>query len=144
MQTPFVEKRKQNQLRVPAFDGDIPKLWSYGVRDGDPVHTQEGALGALYYFSMEYLREKGYDMLHFGGSRAFLRDGVLQFKRKRGMQLVGLPKRGFQIRPLGGITESKDFFIRNPFIYEDNSLLRCAVFLDGGQPCDEEDIERIA
>jgi hypothetical protein len=80
--------------------------------------------------------------LHLGGSRAFLRDGVLQFKKKRGLRVVGNSNRGFLIRPLSASAGLKGFLLRNPFIYIDQGKLHGAVFVENHDDCCNKSLEQ--
>ncbi|TLD40101.1 MAG: hypothetical protein JETT_3628 [Candidatus Jettenia ecosi] len=81
--------------------------------------------------------------MNFGGTRAFLHDGVLQYKKRWGLQIVGSSKMGFLIQPLTKSVNVKNFFLRNPFIYIDEDKLNGAVFIESDQLCSQEDLKKI-
>lgn len=92
------------------------RAWSLGVKDGDYRYVREGALGALYYFKMQYLAGQGFTRLNAGASRAFLEDGVLQYKMKWGARLTS-PRQGSLLLQI--VTRSPaliSFLKNNPFI----------------------------
>jgi hypothetical protein len=119
------------------------KLLILGIKDGDSNYIKDGAIGALYYFSFCYSVEKGYTKIHFGGSRPFLKDGVLRYKKKWNQKIFDEGRMGFLIKPLS-ITEGlKGFFLNNPLIYEDKTDLNGAIFVAGDQSFSKEDFENI-
>ena len=121
----------------------VPCIWSFGVKDGNTDYLKAGVIGAQCYFAVVYLKEKGYKKMHFGGSRAFLKDGVLQYKKERGLQVMGSPRKGFLVKPLSNSAGTKGFFLRNPFIYLNKSKLIGAVFVENDQLSSEKDFEKI-
>jgi len=118
-------------------------LHDIGVKDGKFDYVKEGVLGALNYFPIIYSKEKGYKRVNFGLSRAFLKDGVLQFKKKRGMQIVDTSKKYFLIKILSKTAGVKGFFLNNPFIYMDKEKFNGAIFMGNDQSLSQEDFKRI-
>ncbi len=125
------------------YKKNLPCIWSFGVKDGNTDYLKAGVIGAQCYFAVVYLKEKGYKRMHFGGARAFLKDGVLQYKKERGLQVMGSPRKGFLIKPLSNLAGTKEFFLRNPFIYLNKSKLTGAVFVENDQLSSEKDFEKI-
>ena len=116
-------------------------LWRIGILNGDVQFIQEGAISALYYYSILFLREKGYRRVHFGMTRAFLKDGVLQYKRKWGLTLVGKPNMGILIgmNPRG--QQARQFLLDNPFIFMQNKKFYSGLFTE--KPLlDEDDFQQ--
>ena len=124
------------------YENSIPRLWSIGVKDGSADLLKTGVIGALYYFAVEYLKQKGYKKVHFGSSRAFLKDGVLQYKRKWEVKITGSTDRGFMIKPLSSALSIKKFFINNPFIYLDQNRYIGAIFMESDQLSSKNSFER--
>jgi hypothetical protein len=118
-------------------------LHPLGVKDGDFDYVKDGAIGALFYFPLIYSKEKGYKKVNFGLTRAFLKDGVFQFKKKRGMQIIGASNKIFALKPLSMSPAVKGFFLNNPFLYIDEIGFNGAVFIDNDQSLSEGDLERI-
>jgi hypothetical protein len=58
-----------------------------GALAGDPRVTKTGAVAALYLFAIQHARENGRSFIDFGSCKAYLNDGILQYKRKWGMEL---------------------------------------------------------
>jgi len=53
-----------------------------GVYQADLKLLKEGALSAEYVFSIVEAKKKGCNGISFGASRSFLKDGILQYKKK--------------------------------------------------------------
>jgi len=123
------------------YENGIVRAWSLGVLNGDLRYVKEGAVGALYYYRMKYLREHGYRRLQIGASRAFLKDGVLCFKKKWDMRLVSARSAGFWMRPRGTHDGVVAFLKHNPFIYQKEDGFHGAVFLEA-EEADTEDMIR--
>ena len=118
-------------------------LHPLGVKDGNFDYVKDGAIGALFYFPLIYSKEKGYKKVNFGLTRAFLKDGVFQFKKKRGMQIIGTSNKVFALKPLSTSAGVKGFLLNNPFLYMDETGFNGAVFIDNDQSLSEGDFERI-
>jgi hypothetical protein len=118
-------------------------LHPLGVKDGNPDYVKDGAIGALFYFSLMVSKEKGYKKVNFGLTRAFLKDGVFQFKKKRGMQIAGTSNMGFALKRSSTSAAVRGFFLSNPFLYMDKMGFNGAVFIDNDQSLSVGDFERI-
>jgi hypothetical protein len=125
------------------YENNVPRMWSAGIKDGSADFLKVGVMGALYYYSVTYLKQKGYKKLHFGNSRAFLEDGVLQYKKKWGLKIVDSTKNGFLIMPLSFSIVTKEFFINNPFIYAGQDGFTGAIFLEKDRLNSEKYLKRI-
>lgn len=55
-------------------------LRSIGLKDGNLEYMKYGTLGALYYFAIKRLQEKGYKVVDIGGSDPILNGGLTRFK----------------------------------------------------------------
>ena len=125
------------------YEKNVPRIWSIGVKDANVDYLKAGVLSSLYYFAIKYLKQKGYKKVNFGLSRAFLKDGVLQYKKKWGLQIDNIIKTGFLIKPLSKTVGGKGFFLNNPFIYIDNMRFNGAIFVEAFQSLSKNDIEKI-
>ena len=119
------------------------RLWTLGVRDGSFDYVKDGAIGALFYFAVHYLQEKGYERVHFGLSRAFLKDGVLKYKNKWNQKIIGTAGMGFLMKPLLRTTGVKGFLLNNPFLFMDKKRLNGAIFVEIDEPLSEKDFGKI-
>jgi hypothetical protein len=112
-----------------------------GVKDGNPDYVRDGALTALYYFMICFAQEAGYKWINFGGSRAFLNDGVLQHKKKWEMKISGKSDVYFRMQITSVSDSVKSFLWNNPFIFKDNGQLNSAVFWADKQPLNENSMQ---
>lgn len=138
---------KKDQLYIAgcliSYREDKPRLWSLGVRNADSAYINEGAIGAVFYYSVQHLRGQGHRSLNFGLSRPFMNDGVLRYKKKWGLKIVSADKSGFMIKTLprsGGI---KGFLMNNPFVFQDEGNFKGAIFVNNEQSLTEKDFKRI-
>ncbi len=126
-----------------TYEKAEPRLWSLGIRDANPEYLKVGAVGALFYFSMCYLNEKGFEKVNFGQSRAFLNDGVFQYKKKWSQRIVGTSRDGFALKVLSYTDAAKTFLKENPFIFESDGSLQGAIFVDVDKPLSSKDFKKI-
>jgi hypothetical protein len=104
------------------------RYWEMGVKDGNMDYVKIGVNAALYHFPEEHLRQKGYRRIHYGNSRPFLKDGVLHYKKIRGLVLRDFKKNGFLMAFSRLSPGVRNFLIKNPFIYLEKDKLTGAVF----------------
>jgi len=138
--------RKEDEYRAGVlliYRGNCAKLLFLGVKDGNVNYVRDGAIGALFYFSVQYLSEKGVTRIDFGASRSFLKDGVLRFKRKWNQRISRERKIAFLFKPLSMTRGVKGFFLNNPFIYEDRTGLNGAIFVESDLSLSQSDIRSI-
>jgi len=120
-----------------------PRLLVLGIRDGNREFVRDGAIGALYHFAFRYLADKGFTKVGLGKSRAFLKDGILKYKKKLGMRLVGSSEGYFYLRVPQDTEVSRALLKDNPLILEDDGLLYGAVFTDANaSQFSDEDFKR--
>jgi len=119
------------------------QAWSVGVIDGDPAYVKAGALAALYYFVPRYLADTGYARLDVGLSRPFLKDGVLQHKKKWGQRVVAGHEKLLILRIARGSAAAHEFLRNNPFIYIADGELRAGVFVTAAEAADTLMLERL-
>jgi hypothetical protein len=120
------------------------RLWCIGVRDANAQFLGDGALGAAYHFAGQYVQSQGLRRMGLGLSRAFLRDGVLRYKRKLGMRLVGAAHEYFAFHVPRDTPAARTLLESMPWIFEENGALYGAVFVENGQtPLTEQDFRRL-
>lgn len=108
---------------VVCYDEGIPVLRDIGVRDGDKSIRSTGAITAAYYFSLQHIRERGFDRARLGLSRPFLNDGVLTFKQKWRPRLIEPSRESFLIRASRLCDASRSFLRTCSFIGEEEGRL---------------------
>lgn len=128
-------KRKDEYIAgaLLGYKRNRVKLWAIGVKDANMDYVRERTIGALYYFSVQHAAERGFTMFDFGGSRAFLKDGVLQYKKRYNQRIYDRKEKGFMIKMLSETVGLQGFFLNNPFIYADETGLNGAIFVTSGQ-----------
>lgn len=138
-------KKKDKYIagRLIWYEKEGPHLYNIGLLDGNMEYRKYGAVNALYYFSFQYLEEKGFTKVNMGNSRAFLRDGVLRLKGKWSQEIADTSSVGFELKVLSDTAASRAFLLNNPFIFESQDHLQGAVFVDSEKPLSSEEINKI-
>ncbi|HEV2693162.1 MAG TPA: hypothetical protein VG347_09735 [Verrucomicrobiae bacterium] len=124
-----------------VYEAAAPRIWSFGVRDGNEELVQEGVLSALYLFCFEHLLKNGFTQINMGGSRPFLRDGVLIFKKRLSQTVAHARWEGFSLKILELTPAVKVFLVNNPFIFFANGRMHGAVFTEA--PLTVEAVEEL-
>lgn len=106
-----------------------------GVLNGDSKYLKLGVTGALYYYRIQHLARKGFQRVRLGASRAFIHDGVLQYKKKWGVHLTGQRKEGFLIGLLRETAGVRAFLRHNPFIVAIKDRMTRVAFVENGEEC---------
>ena len=119
------------------------RLWSLGIKDGSIDYIKDGAMGALFYFAVRYLQERGYERMNFGSSRAFLKDGVLKYKKKWNQKIIGTSRTGFLMKPISKTAGLEGFLLNNPFVFADKNGLSGAIFVETDEPLSEKESRKI-
>jgi hypothetical protein len=139
----LIKKKEERIAGILIVNDEVPRLWCLGVRDKNPEYIKDGAVGALLYYSLLYLKNKDYTTINFGLSRAFLSDGVLQYKRKWSQTIVGATPFGYALKILAYTDPIKAFLQKNPFIYRSYEGLQGTVFVDADKALSSDEIEKI-
>ena len=114
-----------------SYDGELATMPYLGVLDGSWELVSEGAISSGYEFALQHLEAIGCRKLIVGQSRAFLKDGVLQFKKKYGHKIMGAAIHKFLTKVVSGTDATRAFLQNNPFIIESSGEFHGVVFLDG-------------
>lgn len=126
------------------YQKNSARLWLLGVKDGNYDFVKSGLLGSRYFFSLNYLKEKGYKRVNLGSSRAFLKDGALQFKKHWDFNIIDKFNNGFLLEPINNTGGVLGFFMNNPFIYYSiKEGFIGAIFIKDKLSLIEEDIKKI-
>ena len=116
-------------------DGN-PRMFKLGVLNGDYNYVKKGALIALYFYAIQYLKEKGFQKLSLGLSRPFFSDGVLHHKLNWGAKMACESSTAFLFTFISRKNQLKQFLYANPFIIQDRCNLSLVCFKDhGSQQC---------
>ena len=108
----------------------IPRITKLGVLEGNFKFVKKGALIALYYFTIQYLKEGNHQKFSLGTTRPFFSDGILQHKLNWGSKIVCDTPNAFLLSFLPKKKWLKSFFSSNPFIVKDKNNLMLATFSD--------------
>lgn len=117
-----------------------PRLWSLGVRQDGEDYIRQGVIAALYHGSFHHLSQQ-HSWVSLGSSRAFLHDGVLNFKSKFSQSIIGGNWNGFALKITALTPATKDFLRKNPFIFWADDALHAAVFTE--EELSPEKIQRL-
>ena len=137
--------KQENEIIAGILMGHVKyKIYLYdlGVKNGNNKYVKNGAIGALFCGPTIYSEEKGFKSINYGFSRPFLNDGVLQFKKKRGICIKNTWNKVFVIRPLSNSDGVKQFLLNNPFIYMEKNKYYGAIFVNDAQTISESYLER--
>ncbi|MFI5360405.1 MAG: hypothetical protein ACHQ49_00425 [Elusimicrobiota bacterium] len=121
----LVVKRGDDRLGgvVLGYAGGQARFWQMGLNAAIGTELMNIASDALYYFMFAHVRAKGLPDLHMGYSRAFLSDGVMEYKRRWGAKLVDecRPGERWALRIIRETAALKSFLRHNPFVAVDRS-----------------------
>jgi hypothetical protein len=114
-----------------------PRLSKVGVLNGDFEHVNAGCIRALYYFTVQYLSEKGWGTVNVGDSRPVLSDGPYRFKALLGAVICDTRRRDWEdllfFKTLTPAPALADFLSASPVMfYGQDDLLRPAAFAGDG------------
>ena len=116
----------------------IPRTVQLGVLSGDFHYVKKGALIAIYYYTIEYLRKKNHKKLSLGLARPFINDGLLNQKLSWGAKIVCETSNAFLLRRLSHRKCVDTFFSNNPFICKDRTGLTLETFTKGNSKEDKK------
>lgn len=116
------------------------ELYVLGVLEGDRQWVRQGVIGALYHFCFQHLAQRNLARVDVGASRAFLCNGVLQYKKKMGMRIVGTARGYYYLQVLADTRTAHTFLRENPLIIERDGSLSGVVFIsaDTGSFCERD------
>ena len=108
----------------------VPRITKLGVLEGDFEYVKRGALIALYYYTIRYLKERNFEKFSLGSTRPFFSDGVLQHKLNWGAKIVCESSNAFLLSLLSKNKCLNSFLSSNPFILRNRNSLTLATFSD--------------
>ncbi len=138
-------KKNEQQIAgmVIRYERSGARLLSLGVRDASSEYVRQGAIAASYYFSFQYLYDKGYRTVNMGNTRPFLKDGVLQYKKKWHPTIHGPVRNGFMMRTIRYGAGVNGFLLNNPFLFVDGRGLSGAIFRQGQLNDENRGVEKL-
>lgn len=136
----FVKKQGQAIAGILlVHESPCLRIWSLGVRDGDMAWVKEGAVAALFHFSFEHAHAAGFTRVRLGYSRPFLKDGVLQYKRKLSQRLAEGGEDGMAVQIRARTPGTEAFLRHNPFVFQTDEGLQGAIFTGSDSTMSEAD-----
>jgi len=108
----------------------IPRTTQLGVLEGDSFYVKRGAIIAIYYYTIEYLKKQNFKKFNVGSSRPFFNDGVLNHKLRWGAKVVCETSDAFLFCLLSNRKCVKTFLVNNPFFCKDRKRLTLEIFSD--------------
>ena len=123
-----------------TYAGGTARARTFGVKDAKYELLRDGVTAANYFGKIRHVNSKGYSTLHLGTCRAFLTDGVLNYKKKFGLRLIGHDRNGHFLRILQPSSCVKAFLENNPFIYLKDGELWGSVF-EGSNELNSPELE---
>ena len=118
----------------------IPYL---GITEGRIEYLKAGALTALYYFTILWAKERGYNWIDFGHCRSFLKDGVFNYKKHWGMEIrmSSCLRDVFGMKICNFHQGVENFLEKNPFIFIDQEKLKGLILVDQNHPLTLEEVQ---
>jgi hypothetical protein len=110
------------------FSENTWTLAHLGVKNADEKYVKLGGLHAVYWFSIEYIRDLGYKEVSFGLTRPFL-DGVLLYKKKYKPRLDRVDRWGVNLFPLTQDPTSERILVQEPFVCLHKGALKTTVIV---------------
>ncbi len=116
---------------VLVREGDALKsAWS-ATRQGLDNQLTSATFGALYYFTITFGHEQGFELVDYCDSRSTLNDGVLVYKRQWGARVRhGEDRDNLLLKPRNFGPAVRNFFVHNPFLVPHGSAFRARVLRD--------------
>jgi hypothetical protein len=105
------------------FMRTMPRMTRLGVLNGDLTYVKKGAINALYFYTMQYLKEGGHKQVSLGSTRPFLNDGILRYKLNWGARIVCDSRHAFLLALFSQNKCLKSYLLQNPFIVNDRKKL---------------------
>jgi hypothetical protein len=122
-----------------------PLMCYLGVKNGDKAYVKEGAVSALYLYSISWAKERDYRRLDYGHCRPFLTDGLFWHKKKWGMRMRR-SWRKYRTVYISFGTPHEDidaFLIKNPMVTVDGRDLKGLLFFPEGDRSDNRMIDAV-
>ncbi len=116
----------------------IPRLVQLGILRGDFNYVNKGALTAIYYYTIEYLKKRNHKKFSVGYARPFIYDGLTKHKLYWGANIVCETSQAFLLCILSHKKSLKTFLSDNPFICKDRNGLSLATFSKGDSKEDKK------
>ena len=110
-----------------------PFLRRLGIVHANEEYMRQGAIGAIYYFLIQELKHRGYDLIDVGGTRPLLKDGLTRYKLSFGARLCKDNSKHTCVRLmiLHDSPGVRSFLTNNPFLFKNQKKNLCrALFVE--------------
>ena len=108
-------------------------LRKLGIVDANMEYVRFGAIGAIYYFMVQELKKRGYNVMDIGGARPLLNDGLTHYKISLEARLCKENELHSCVRfmVLRNSEGARSFLTHNPFLFKNRRKKLCsAVFVE--------------
>ena len=119
---------------IISYKDTIARMPFLGVLDGNHDLVAEGVLAAVYECFLQHVEKKGLLSADLGESRAFIKDGVLAFKKKFGYTIFNTSIHKYLVRIVSDNPATRAFLENNLFIFQHAGNCYGAVFLPPSVP----------
>jgi len=125
--------------------GQVLYSVAIGTARGEDRFVREGANIATDLFVLEHAKRLGCTLIDFGGSRPFLNDGVLRYKRKWGVTLVDKQDARYDLLVhWNRLTRPVLAFHSNvPLIFRDEDGLSALCLIERDSPIAQAEVSKI-
>lgn len=133
----FLVKSNSNVMAgtIVKFDNGHVTMSFLGVKQRWISSLKNGILGALYFFVIESLQNRGYKQLLIGDTKPFLTDGTTQFKIRLLASVDDehkyIVKRSNIFTFLKKDESIQDFLVNNPYVFFEENRLNGAIWVGG-------------
>jgi hypothetical protein len=116
-----------------------------GIAEGREEYLKAGALSASYYYFILWAKERGYKSVDFGHCRSFLRDGVFNYKKSWGMEIMKSTRQKYQfgMKICSYHQGVRNFLEKNPFIFIDQEKLKGLILVEQDHPLALEEVRSL-
>jgi hypothetical protein len=117
---------------VKFIKGQPPYLQHLGIVDANETYMRYGAIGAIYFFLIEELKKRSYNLLYVGGTRPLLSDGLTKYKLSFKARIRKENKHScVRLMILNDSQGVKSFLTNSPFLFKNQEKEFCrALFVE--------------
>jgi hypothetical protein len=140
----FITRNNQRVAGIlMCFKNETVSLKCCSVMPEGEALIKQGVMQAIYYFVTVYLKEKGVKHISYGGTRPFLCDGVMVWKKKWGLQLSRAGALAQKVRIMHDRPGVRSFLQHNPCIVTERSGLSGVAFIEGRDSSDVLELKKM-
>jgi len=123
----------------------ILRLLILGTMNGEWAAVKKGAMAALYLFIIQHAKKLGCELIDFGGSHPSLNDGLLNYKKKWGVNIADKSDNYYDfLIHWNHLNESvTNFLAQTPLIFRDQQGLSAIKMLKRDQQETQTNLQKI-